>query len=61
MCGIFGSTDIKTFRASIRTKVNVLETSIKACSSIDDFKAILDPPDKDTSAPIHDWPELEEE
>ena len=53
--------DIKTFRASVRTKANALETSIKACSSIDDFKAILDAPDKDTTAPIHDWPELEEE
>ena len=53
--------DIKTFRASVRTKANALETSIKACSSIDDFKAILDAPDKDTPAPIHDWPELEEE
>ena len=37
---------IKTYRASVRTKANELETSIKACSSIDDFKAILDPPDK---------------
>ena len=52
---------IKTFRASVRTKVNELETSIKACSSIDDFKAILDAPDKDTAAPINDWPILEEE
>ena len=57
---------IKTFRASVRTKVNALETSIKACSSIDDFKAILDAPDKDKDdnfvpAPINDWPELEEE
>ena len=52
---------IKTYRASVRTKANELETSIKACSSIDDFKAILDAPDKDTTAPIHDWPELEEE
>ena len=52
---------IKTYRASIRTKANELETSIKACSSIDDFKAILDAPDKDTAAPINDWPILEEE
>ena len=56
---------IKTYRASVRTKANELETSIKACSSIDDFKVILDPSkDKDDNfvpAPIHDWPELEEE
>ena len=59
---------IKTFRASIRTKANALETSIKACSSIDDFKAILDSTiegsgkDAETiPAPINDWPELEEE
>ena len=52
---------IKTFRASVRTKANELETSINACSSIDDFKAILDLSDSDITAPINDWPELEEE
>ena len=52
---------IKTFRASIRTKANELETSINACSSIDDFKTILDRTDPDSAAPIEDWPELEEE
>jgi len=51
-------SDIKTFRASVRTKANALETSIKACSSFDDLKVILDPPDKDTNAPFQDWPEL---
>ena len=61
-------SEIKTFRASVRTKVNALETSIKACSSIDDFKAILDSTiegsgkDAETiPAPINDWPELEKE
>ena len=59
---------IKTFRASIRTKANALETSIKACSSIDDFKAILDSTTEESGedtktilAPINDWPELEKE
>jgi len=59
---------IKTFRASIRTKANELETSIKACSSIDDFKAIIDSTTegsgedaKTIKALINDWPELEEE
>jgi|TARA_R100000093_G_scaffold152_1_gene520 hypothetical protein len=52
---------IKTFRASVRTKANELETSINACSSIDDFKTILDRTDPDSAAPIEDWPELEEE
>jgi len=59
---------IKTFRASIRTKANALETSIKACSSIDDFKAILDSTTEGSGedaetipALINDWPELEEE
>jgi len=61
-------SEIKTFRASIRTKANALETSIKACSSIDDFKAILDSTTEGSGedaetipAPINDWPELEEE
>jgi len=59
---------IKTFRASVRTKANALETSIKACSSIDDFKALLDSTTEGSGedakiiiAPIQDWPELEEE
>ena len=59
---------IKTFRASVRTKANELETSIKACSSIDDFKAILDSTTEGSGedaktiiALINDWPELEEE
>ena len=54
-------SNIKTWRASIRTKANELETSINACSSIDDFKTILDRTDPDSAAPIEDWPELEEE
>ena len=58
-------TKIKNYRASVRARANELETSIKACSSIDDFKVILDhSQDKDDNfvpAPIHDWPILEEE
>ena len=53
------SDKLKTYRASVRSKCNELQNSINACTSIDDFKKILDPVGDSSEALIDNWPLLE--
>tara|TARA_R110002020_G_scaffold33605_2_gene102391 strand:- start:609 stop:1220 length:612 start_codon:yes stop_codon:yes gene_type:complete len=55
-------SDITTYRSSVRSKANEIETLINACDTMDKFKALfVTPKDSDgnetgDNAPIYDWP-----
>ena len=49
-------SDVSTYRTAVRTASNKIETSINACSNLNEFMALYNAPDKDKNAPISDWP-----
>jgi hypothetical protein len=55
-------SEVLTYREAVRNASGAIETAIKACTTLDQFKALYDAPVNDEgvvtgNAPINDWPE----
>ena len=53
-------TNIKNYRRAVRVKSNEIEQLIDKTISIDELKALMEVAEGEKTAPINNWPELED-